>query len=148
MTPTKWRQLYDRTAPALAIICLAASLFASVGVFWNDRVNGQQDRARLADQTALLGCFDTFATDLSGGLPPVREASVQRDDALAAALLALQDGLVKVGTETFTAADLATVIRLFDTYRRESENLTRVRAANPYPPPPSKFCNDAVLSAG
>lgn len=139
-TPRQWRSFYDRAAPALVIFCLLASLFSSVGVWYNDRVNGAQDRQRTEDNTALLACFDDFASDLAGGLPPVREATAAANQALSEALRALQVGLVKVGTGAFEESDLRAIIAEFEEYQTANDELAEVRKEHPYPDAPSTFC--------
>lgn len=140
MSQSRWRPIYERVAPILVVMCLLASLFASVGTYWGSRVNSAQDRARTADNTRLLACFDDFASALAGGLPPVRKATAATNTALAAAMAELRAGLVKVGAGTFTGADLNRLIDAFAAYQEANDHLEQVRAANPYPPAPSTFC--------
>lgn len=154
-TERQWRLLYDRTAPALVIFCLLASLFSSVGVWYNDRVNGEQDRARTEDNTKLLACFDKYAELQSASSVAVREASVRkdaatsiRDDALAA-----EGRAFKVVVQHIIAGDLtpAQVQRLAETLEqrakaarmldRAQDALDKARRENPVPEPPSTFCS-------
>ena len=154
-TERQWRLLYDRTAPALVIFCLLASLFSSVGVWYNDRVNGEQDRARTEDNTKLLACFDKYAELQSASSVAVREASVRkdaatsiRDDALAA-----EGRAVKVVVQHIIAGDLtpAQVQRLAETLEqrakaarmldRAQDALDKARREHPPPEPPSTFCS-------
>ena len=151
-TERQWRPLYDRTAPALVIFCLLASLFSSVGVWYNDRV---QDRARTEDDTKLLACFDKYAELQSASSVAVREASVRkdaaasiRDDALAA-----EGRAFKVVVQHIIAGDLtpAQVQRLAETLEqrakaarmldRAQDALDKARRENPVPEPPSTFCS-------
>lgn len=141
------RELYEQVAPVLAIVIMLTA-FSALGWSWqNSRADARQDRAALAEnarrdaeRTQLLDCFDRFATDLAGGLPPVREATAQANDALARALGLLGKGLAKVGAGTFDEADLRGLIAAFDDYQRANDHLAQVRADNPYPSPPSTFC--------
>lgn len=154
-TERQWRLLYDRTAPVLVIFCLLASLFSSVGVWYNDRVNGEQDRARAEDNTKLLACFDKYAELQSAWSVAVREASVRkdaatsiRDDALAA-----EGRAFKVAVQHIIAGDLtpAQVQRLAETLEqrakaarmldRAQDALDKARRENPVPEPPSTFCS-------
>ena len=154
-TERQWRLLYDRTAPALVIFCLLASLFSSVGVWYNDRVNGEQDRARTEDNTKLLACFDKYAELQSASSVAVREASVRkdaatsiRDDALAA-----EGRAFKVVVQHIIAGDLtpAQVQRLAETLEqrakaarmldRAQDALDKARREHPVPEPPSTFCS-------
>ena len=154
-TERQWRLLYDRTAPALVIFCLLASLFSSVGVWYNDRVNGEQDRARTEDNTKLLACFDKYAELQSASSVAVREASVRkdaatsiRDDALAA-----EGRAFKVVVQHIIAGDLtpAQVQRLAETLEqrakaarmldRAQDALDKARREHPPPEPPSTFCS-------
>ena len=154
-TERQWRLLYDRTAPALVIFCLLASLFSSVGVWYNDRVNGEQDRARTEDNTKLLACFDKYAELQSASSVAVREASVRkdaatsiRDDALAA-----EGRAFKVVVQHIIAGDLtpAQVQRLAETLEqrakaarmldRAQDALDKARREHPAPEPPSTFCS-------
>ena len=154
-TERQWRLLYDRTAPALVIFCLLASLFSSAGGWYNDRVNGEQDRARTEDNTKLLACFDKYAELQSASSVAVREASVRkdaatsiRDDALAA-----EGRAFKVVVQHIIAGDLtpAQVQRLAETLEqrakaarmldRAQDALDKARRENPVPEPPSTFCS-------
>lgn len=140
---SRWRQVYETFAPAAVVFCVACSMFASVGVFWQSRVNANQDARRLQDNTAFIRCFDRFATDLSGSLPPVRKATAARDQALSAALGVdgLAGGFQKLNRGTFTDADLRQLIRLFLAYGVADAALAKARAENPYPVAPSKLCD-------
>lgn len=154
-TERQWRLLYDRTAPALVIFCLLASLFSSVGAWYDDRVNGEQDRARTEDKTKLLACFDKYAELQSASSVAVREASVRkdaatsiRDDALAA-----EGRAFKVVVQHIIAGDLtpAQVQRLAETLEqrakaarmldRAQDALDKARRENPVPEPPSTLCS-------
>lgn len=136
----RWWTYYATVVSAVAIVGL---ILGVVGIYANNRQDAQADaeaRARDADTKALLKCFDDFASDLSGGLPPVREATAATNDALSGALSSLQVGLVKVGTGTFKPSDLDSIIAAFDNYQHANDHLIKVREDNPYPPPPSTFC--------
>ena len=150
-TERQWRPLYDRTAPALVVFCLLASLFSSLGVWYNDRV---QDRARTEDNTKLLACFDKYAELQSASSVAVREASVRkdaatsiRDDALAA-----EGRAFKVVVQHIIAGDLtpaqdaldkaleqrAKAARMLD---RAQDALDKAWRENPVPLAPSRFCS-------
>jgi hypothetical protein len=137
----RWWIYFSTVAAAIAVIGL---ILGVLGIY----TNGRQDATAAAENKArdqynhtLLDCFDKFATDLAGGLPPVRTATAAANDALAAALVQLKTGLTRVGLGTFTDDDLQRIIRAFDTYQHANDELTKVRDANPYPPPPSTFCS-------
>lgn len=149
---------YGVVAPVLLVLCLLASLFASTGVFWLTVKRGEDQRVRTASNTALLKCFDKFATDLSGSLPPVRKATQARDQATEArdkkAVQALtgDDGLKgaleKAATGSFKPADMTALLRRFGEFQAAADRVTaasrrleQARKDNPYPPPPSKFCS-------
>lgn len=153
-TERQWRLLYDRTAPALVIFCLLASLFSSAGGWYNEALD-EQDRARTEDNTKLLACFDKYAELQSASSVAVREASVRkdaatsiRDDALAA-----EGRAFKVVVQHIIAGDLtpAQVQRLAETLEqrakaarmldRAQDALDKARRENPVPEPPSTFCS-------
>lgn len=143
----QWRRLYDRVAPVLVIFCLMASLFASVGIYY-------QDRQRDADRAELLKCFDQYAELQSSGSAAVREASVAKDEAMTARDDALNaEGMAfQVVVDEILAGDLtpAAVKRLADTLAERAraarrldvaqDALDEARRENPIPEPPSEFC--------
>lgn len=151
---SRFRQLYNRTAPALALICILLCIFAVAGTYWNDRVNRRQDSDRIADtqtraneNARLLGCFDSFATTLAGGLPKVREASAARNAAQSLVFQKLGDLLTAaLSPKPPTGDDAAAIVKALadslDQYRTADAHLLQVQADNPYPDPPSKFCDD------
>ena len=153
-TERQWRLLYDRTAPALVIFCLLATLFSSVGIWYNDRAD-VDDHARTEDNTKLLACFDKYAELQSASSVAVREASVRkdaatsiRDDALAA-----EGRAFKVVVQHIIAGDLtpAQEQRLAETLEqrakaarmldRAQDALDKARREHPVPEPPSTFCS-------
>lgn len=144
----KAREFYDQVAPWLMLLI---GIVAAIGIWVGASAtitNARQDAQSRAEtqvrdqqQRALLDCFDDFASQLAGGLPPVREASAVRDDALAKALGSLSSGLVKVQQGGVTPDELAEIIDDFAKYQRAADDLTEVRAENPYPPAPSTFCS-------
>lgn len=152
-TRRRWSSAYDRLAPFLVVLCLVASTYASISTYHQQGVNHaqqvQRDKdqaARTADNTGLIACFDKFATDLSGSLPPVRRATMKRDTALLAALIGdkgLGGILVRAqqGMKSDPKQDLEDLVATFDALKAAASHLEKVRAANPYPPPPSKFCD-------
>lgn len=143
---SRMRELYEGIAPVLAIVTILAA-FSAVGWSWqNERANDRQDEqritdteARQAENAALLECFDDFASQLAGGLPPVREATVERDAAIAAAFIAIRNALTNL---TGDGSQLPAVLKALDAVVVANENLTQVRADNPYPAAPSEFCAD------
>lgn len=137
----RWWWSYFVAITAIAVIGL---ILGVVGIYENNRQNAldaAENKARDEQNKVLLDCFDDFASQLAGGLPPVREATAETNAALAAALLELQGGLVKVGTDSFAPADLESLIAAFGRYQKANANLTQVRKDNPYPDPPSTFCS-------
>ena len=155
MTQPKWRQVYEKVAPVLVVFCLLASLFASVGTYWGARVNAAQDRARTADNTRLLGCFNEYAKASSTSSTAVRVASVrkdaatsERDDTLneeGRAFLTVVDHLL---TNQVTPADVKNLRDALQHRAAAAAKLDRAQAAldearkdNPVPPPPSTFCH-------
>lgn len=138
-----WRAAYERVAPALVTFCILCSMFASVGVYLQGRTNRAQDVARTEDNTAFIKCLDDYTTALAGSLPPVRKASAARDAALSDALGrdgGLAGGFIKAARGDFEEADLKVLIKLLLAYTKADKALTKARAENPYPAPPSKFC--------
>lgn len=143
----RWWPYY---AFAVSLVAVVSLILGVVGVYTNGRQDAvaaaenkardEQNRALSEANQALLACFDDFASDLSGGLPPVREASAEAQDQLSQALATLQAGLVKVSVGTFKPSDLAAIIREFGEYQDANNELVKVRRDNPYPDPPSKFC--------
>lgn len=128
---------------AVSIIALGSLVLGVLGVYTNgrqDAVSAAENKARDSYNRKLLDCFDEFASDLSGGLPPVREATAASGEALSQAMGSLQLGLVKVGSGTFQDDDLQRIIAAFDAYQKANQNLVKVRKENPYPPSPSEFC--------
>lgn len=149
-SPT-WRTIYERVAPLLAIMCLLIALLAAVGTYMNSRADEKQDdliaeqtAARGKDNAQLLACFDAFATALAGGLPPVREATAARDQALAEALTALQDLLSKAIHGNTEPGDADPLVEALTAYRAANAALEQVREENPYPEAPSEFCADEL----
>lgn len=153
---SRWSAVYDRLAPFLVVLCLVASTYASISTYHQQGVNDAQQvqrdkdqKARTAANSALIACFDRFATDLSGSLPPVRKATAERDEALLDALigdahhLGLGFLLVRAqdGVKSDPKKDLADLVKTFNALKAASDRLVTVRKANPYPPPPSKFCD-------
>lgn len=141
------REVYDRIAPWLVLaigITTAIAMWVGVaGIFANNRQDAQaaaEQAARDKDTKALLKCFDDFASDLSGGLPPVRTATAASGDANAASWRSLRDGLVDISRDQFDGADLEHIITQIDAFLTANDHLGDVRKANPYPLPPSTFC--------
>lgn len=161
ITTPPWRTLYDKIAPFLALLIFLVAIGAGVATYVNDQNDRERDQAldrvqaqAIADNAALLECFDDFATTLAGGLPPVREASQARDDAAqardeadSAAANMLKELLVKAVHGDAGPEDVEPVIAAYERLAEAqvaltaaSEQLDQVRAANPYPSPPSEFC--------
>lgn len=145
---TRARQFYERFAPwlvlAIGVVAAIGIMVGALATIVNVQQNAEakaESEQRDAQQKALLDCFDAFASQLADGLPPVRAASADRDDALALALDSLREGLVKAQQGGVGPADLDSIIESFATYQRAAAELTQVRGDNPYPPPPSAFCS-------
>lgn len=156
------RAAYITYMPALVLFLFIASFAGIVvgvfGIYQNNRQDAEAavaNAARDQAQAELLDCFDEFASELAGSLPPVRAASSERDDATGARDDALQlfvDVLIdavadpKPTPEAEAAqlerfADAVTALDETGTALDEAQTrLERVRAENPYPPPPSTFC--------
>lgn len=153
-TAAKWRAFYDRFAPALVLFILFVSMvgiWIGVASIQNDArqdaAAAAENKARDHQNSSLLACFDEFADNLAGGLPPVRAASADRDSALAAAIGQLHRLIVKaVGGDEATDADIDDLLNAFEAYKKASDKLDDVRANNPYPEPPSEFCSPKVLA--
>lgn len=155
MTQPKWRLVYEKAAPVLVVFCLLASLFASVGTYWGARVNAAQDRARTADNTRLLGCFNEYAKASSTSSTAVRLASVRKDAATTERDNTLnEEGQAFLTVVEHLLADSVApkdVQALRDTLRRRAAAaakldlaqvaLDKAREDNPVPPPPSTFCS-------
>lgn len=52
MTTPAWRQIYDKVAPALALLCLLLAMGAGVGTYVNDRAIQTANENRIADNEA------------------------------------------------------------------------------------------------
>ncbi len=52
MTTPAWRQIYDKVAPALALLCLLLAIGAGVGTYVNDRAISSANTKRIADNEA------------------------------------------------------------------------------------------------
>lgn len=153
--PRPWRVIYDRFAPFVALLCLLIAVVAAAGTYVNDRNQTAERQDRVRENSRLLACFDKFATELAGGLPPVRVASEARDKAVtgkdvgvAQVMRALDNLLNKAIEGTAKPADSDRLVKALEDYkaafkrlREANQNLDDVREANPYPPPPSEFCH-------
>lgn len=147
--------VYRRAAPLLLVLSFVIAIVAAAGTYANDRAISKANTERIADQAHLLRCFDEFATSLAGGLPPVREATVRRDDARVAweaanseVARAIEAALAHVASTGADGSQLAAILSAFHDLDaasvrldRANAHLTQVREDNPYPPPPSEFCN-------
>lgn len=113
-----------------------------------DRVEAARESARDREVKEILACFDAFAEDLAGGLPLVRDASVNRSDALrmvvtdfrAVLLLVLGEDVDEVQARR-VFADLVTSLAK---YEQADDELKKVQRANPFPDPPSLFCTSSL----
>lgn len=156
MTASPAYQRFAQWVAWLALLSSAVGIWIGVGAVIT---NGRQDAQRAAEaevrdkqQAGLLRCFDRFAEELAGSLPPVREASAARDEAVAQRDTALQQVIsLIVRNATRPPADeqsareafIAAATRLRDAGRgltAAQENLQQARDENPYPEPPSTFC--------
>lgn len=157
--------IYRRIAPLLIVCALVLAIGAVTGTYVNDRADRRRDHAiteansaRIQDNADLLACFDKFATALAGGLPPVRDASAARDDARAAwedasnaVSKAIEAALARAASgQPVDGSQVPVILGAFhdlDTasaaLHKANTNLDQVRAANPYPPPPSTFCTSS-----
>jgi hypothetical protein len=148
---TRLRESYYQWVPmavivigALATVGIMLSAVATITNVRQDAEHAAENKARDQYNAKLLKCFNDFASDLAGGLPPVRKATAERDGALDAALEQLQAGFIKVGKDTFQPSDLQAIIAKFDTFQRASDDLSRARQENPYPEAPATFCNTSA----
>lgn len=162
---------YPRIGPIIMLFCIAVSSVAAVGVFWLTKVQGDEQDRRAAAIRGLQSCFDTYATRSAVTSKAVRDAAelvsdAQASEARAAVTEALVDvewtnalvtGLAFQGEEE--SAEAAAIVESFLATTRElqaakegqaeaeaelvdaQENLTKVRAENPVPDPPSTFCD-------
>lgn len=141
---SKMRITYEKWAPAVAGIALLTGIFGSTTSTINQRTTNRETSARIAQANSLLACFDRFAAALAGGLPPVRAASAERDDALESVLGSLNkvvSAAIK-GTEIPPDDPIITgLVTSLNAYQAASSHLDQVRAENPYPPPPTQFCD-------
>lgn len=150
---------FDRWAPALYLM---VAVLALIGIFISTAAtitNGRQDVERAAEakvrddqQRGLLACFDEFAAQLAGGLPPIREASAARDVAQGNRDSALQQvvSLIVVGATRPPADEAASRQEFLDALEQlrvagvELEEATAAvqaaREEHPFPPAPSTFC--------
>jgi hypothetical protein len=153
------RAWYDRWAPILfvgiAMLALIGIWIGTLATFENGRQNAQaaaEAEVRDDQQRELLACFDDFAEQLSGALPPIREASAARDVAQGARDNALQRfvSLIVVGaTEPTTDEDasrkefLAALEQLRVAgveLEVATASVQTAREEHPFPPAPSTFC--------
>lgn len=150
--------VYQRVALWVGIMGAVTGILAVGLGFVLLKEQSDAERARGHDRDVLISCIDRFATDLSGSLPPVRKATQARDratevrDATAVEALTGDDGLrgalQKAADGTFEPADMAALLEKFAEFQAAADKVTdanreleRVRKANPYPPPPSTFCD-------
>lgn len=145
MTTRRWRHFYEQVAPVLVLFCLIASLFASVGTFLLGAANDKQDAERAAENRALLTCVSDWADAFTGTLPPIRAATIDRDEALRHALGSFREALVNAGrgvqlSESQRRATLERIIGAFAVYEQSAEDLAQARKAHPYPPSPQFAC--------
>lgn len=139
---TPLQRLYARVAPLIALLTILAAFAALVFTYTNGQNDLRDNARRDRERSQLLGCFDRFATALAGGLPPVRKASAARDDVLLTALTdGLQNLLVKALAQDATPADARRLLDQLRQLQAAQDTLQDVRDENPYPPPPSEFCN-------
>lgn len=165
----RWRK-FDPVAWFVLSVLAVVAIYGGVGTYYNSRADHKRDVAidavqsqRIADNNvaaaennALLDCFDGFATDLAGGLPPVREATAERDDARAAwenassaVSRAIEEALSRaVSGAPVDGSQVPVILGAFHDLdvastelHKANQNLRQVRADNPYPPPPSEFCS-------
>lgn len=160
---TPWPAWWFYYATLVSLIAVVSLVLGVVGVYTNGRqdavdaaqaqASAEQNKIRDEQNRALLDCFDRFATDLSGGLPPVRKATANRDIAAGSRDDALQRfSRLLVEFVTTPPADQDEARAQFLDVVRElqstgealdlaQQRLQKVREANPYPPPPSSFCS-------
>lgn len=141
-------RLYFRYVPALVAVMVLTVATCAIGVTWLTFQRGEDQRARTADNEALIDCFDDYATALSGSLPAVREASQARNEALKNVLIGDEENLglgllisrAQQGIKGDPKKDLASLARTFKAFQVADDHLLKVQAANPYPAAPSRFC--------
>lgn len=159
-TPSAWRDLYERIAPVLVVFALLSAVSAVGWSFQNSRANAEQDRQRIDLVESFTRCFNAFGTTLAGGLPPVREATATLNEATATlnaatseALITLQHLLLRAIEKKADEADAQALVNKLDAVKSANaavqaanDNLTQVRAENPYPEPPTEFCDLSLPS--
>lgn len=162
-----WTDANARFGSLFVAILFTIATGTLIAIFIQIQTNAAQDRAfradqreRVAAQDQLMSCFDRSYTGLLGSLPAVREATQERDNArdeydktLIAALTGDRGigGLLlraQAGKPNDPKDDLNMLVKTFglvkakaDALDRASAHLEMVRLANPYPEPPSKFCD-------
>lgn len=162
---------YPRLGPLIMLFCIFVSTSAAVGVFWLTKVQGDEQQRRADAIRGLQDCFDTYATRSAVTSKAVRDAAELVSDAQAGeARAAVTEALVDVEWTNALVSGLAfqgqeespeavAIVEGFLTTTRElqaakegqaeaeaklveaQENLTKVRAENPVPDPPSTFCD-------
>lgn len=152
---TAYNTWYYRRAPVLVT---AVAVLALVGIWLAASAtitNGQQDRRAEARDTAVQRCFDRWADAQSASSSAVREASIVKDEATKVFNQALNDEgqAFKVLVRRILREDVddSDVQRLYRTLARRDRagraveraqvELDKVRAENPVPQAPSKFCS-------
>lgn len=151
-TARRWRQVYEHIAPVLVIFCLIASLFASAGTYLLNVANGKQDAVRVTENRALLTCVSDWADAFTGTLPPIREATIAKDEALREAMGTFRSALVNA-KKNATASDkkrqaiLDGIVDAFSDYEDAADALAQARKDNPYPPAPKFACKSFLDDA-
>lgn len=167
---------YVRVSPHLIIPIGLVAAIAMVVAASAAVTNGQQDRRDARDSAArdaqvmavqaaqqkLLECFDRYAAVSSTSSKEVRDASVQKDDAMSGFFTTLGvEGRAfkrvthRILTSDVTAADVrhldhALALRAHAQLLLEQaqDALDQARADNPIPDPPSEFCGSDADQEG
>lgn len=150
-----YRGWYERWAP---LVVTVVAVLAVVGIWMGTAAtitNAAQDRRADARDTAVQKCFDRWADAQSSSTAAVREASIVKDEATKVFNQALNDegrafkalvaNLRKRTVEPHQVQRLYRTLARRDRAGRAVERaqlvLDRVRADNPVPQAPSKFCS-------
>lgn len=137
----RFRDTYNHVAPYLTGIIVLIVGVLSVSAYNELRTNHVQDEQRIADQSRVQACLDSFSANLVGSLPPVRDATAARDVALGDVMRQLQNTLQKVVVHAAGDRDVEALVGSLQTYTATEKRLEKAREDNPYPAPPTKFCD-------
>lgn len=136
---------YNRWAPAMVVGCLVTVALVTIGTYVNYASLESDRREREMENSALLGCFDEYASASATTSKAVRDASVSVDEARVNRDRALQRLFEVIAAEPPEGDPRGqrAFARLLVANRAlvgTQKQLDQVRKENPVPDPPSDFC--------